>query len=86
MLWRDKVMLSADVYDFTYGSWPVMDGTPNVEVTARLYPWRHVYLEGGMDNVILGARYGYATGFAGGGFTFDDDDLKYVLAALPVGP
>ncbi len=86
LLWRDRIQLSADVYDFTYGSWPVMNGIPNVELTARLYPWRHVYLEGGMDNVVLGARYGYVTGFAGGGFTFDDDDLKYVLAALPISP
>ncbi len=86
LLWRDRVQLSADVYDFTYGSWPKMNGYPNVQVTARVYPWRHLYLEGGLDNVALGARYGYVTGFAGGGFTFDDDDLKYVLAALPISP
>ncbi|MDP2313244.1 MAG: MlaD family protein [Pseudomonadota bacterium] len=86
LLWRDRVQLSADVYDFTYGSWPVMNGIPNVQLTARVYPWRHLYFEGGLDNVVLGARYGYVTGFAGGGFTFDDDDLKYVLAALPISP
>ncbi|MDP2305558.1 MAG: MlaD family protein [Pseudomonadota bacterium] len=86
LLWRDRVQLSADVYDFTYGSWPVMNGIPNVQLTARVYPWRHLYFEGGLDNVVLGARYGYMTGFAGGGFTFDDDDLKFVLAALPVSP
>lgn len=86
LLWEDRVQLSTDVYDFTNGSWPVMNGMPNVQVTARVYPWRHFYLEGGLDNILLGARYGYVTGFAGGGFTFDDDDLKYVLAALPVSP
>lgn len=86
LLWRDRIQLTADVYDFTYGSWPVMDGTPNVQLTARVHPWRHVYIEGGLDNVILGARYGYVTGFAGGGFTFNDDDLKFVLGALPVSP
>lgn len=86
LLWRDRIQLSADVYDFTYGSWPVMDYTPNVQVAARLHPWRHVYLEAGLDNVVLGARYGYVTGFAGGGFRFDDDDIKFVLAALPISP
>ncbi|MFZ5477470.1 MAG: MlaD family protein [Myxococcota bacterium] len=85
---RDRAQISADVYDFTYGAWPNMDasGIPNVQLTARAFPFRHVYVEGGLDNVALGARYGYVTGFAGGGFTFDDQDLKYVLAALPISP
>jgi phospholipid/cholesterol/gamma-HCH transport system substrate-binding protein len=86
LLWRDRVQLSADVYDFTYAAWPVASAVPNVQLTARFHPWRNVYLEGGMDNVVNGARYGYATGFVGGGFSFNDDDLKFVLAALPVGP
>ncbi len=86
LLWRDRVQLSADVYDFTYAAWPVMSAVPNVQLTARVYPWRHVYLEGGLDNVANGARFGYVTGFAGGGFSFDDDDLKFVLGALPIRP
>jgi phospholipid/cholesterol/gamma-HCH transport system substrate-binding protein len=86
MLFHDKVMLSADVYDFTYGSWPVMNGIPNVQLTARAYPLSYLYVEGGLDNVALGARYGFVTGFVGGGFRFNDDDLKFVLAALPFSP
>jgi phospholipid/cholesterol/gamma-HCH transport system substrate-binding protein len=86
LFFRDRAQLSADVFDFTYAAWPNMDasGIPNLQLTARAYPFKNVYLEGGMDNVVLGARYGYVTGFAGGGFTFDDQDLKYVLAALPL--
>ncbi len=86
MLFRDRVILSADVYDFTYGSWPVMDGTPQVQLTARSYPLPYLYLEGGFDNVALGARYGFVTGFAGGGFRFTDNDLKFILSALPFSP
>jgi phospholipid/cholesterol/gamma-HCH transport system substrate-binding protein len=86
MLFHDKIMLSADVYDFTYGSWPAMNGMPNVQLTARAYPLQYLYLEGGLDNVALGARYGFVTGFVGGGFRFNDDDLKFVLAALPFSP
>lgn len=86
MLFHDRLMLSADVYDFTYGSWPVMNGTPNLELTARAYPVPWLYVEGGLDNVLLGAQYGYATGYVGGGFRFDDDDLKFVLSALPFTP
>ncbi len=86
MLFDDRVALSADVYDFLYGSWPIMDGTPNVQLTLRATPFRNVYVEGGLDNVALGLRHGYVTGFVGGGFTFNDEDLKFVLAALPVSP
>ena len=86
LLFHDRLMLSADVYDFTYGSWPVMDGTPEVQLTARAYPLKYMYLEGGLDNVALGARYGFVTGFVGGGFRFTDNDLKFVLAALPFSP
>jgi hypothetical protein len=31
----------------------------------------------------MGAKYGYVTGFAGGGFYFDDRDVKYILALVP---
>jgi len=86
MLFHDRLQLTADLYDFTYGSWPVMDGTPELQLYARAYPWKHVYVEGGLDNAILGAKYGFVTGFAGGGFSFTDDDLKFVLAALPISP
>lgn len=86
LLFHDRLVLSADVYDFTYGSWPVMDGTPQVQLGARAYPLKYLYLEGGLDNVALGARYGFVTGFVGGGFRFTDNDLKFVLAALPFSP
>lgn len=85
-LFNDHFLVSADLFDFTYGSYPLLDGTPNLQVTARALPWRHLYVEGGLDNVILGAEHGYVTGFIGGGFYFDDKDVKYVMAALPVKP
>lgn len=86
LLFKDKLMLSGDLYDFTYGSWPLMNGTPDLQLTARAYPLKYLYLEGGVDNVILGAEYGYVTGFVGGGFRFTDNDLKFVMAALPFSP
>jgi len=81
---RDRVTLSADVYDWEFGSWPVLDGTPNLTLGARVNPWRHVYLGGGLDNVIFDARNGYATGYLGFGFWFTDSDLKWVMSALPL--
>ena len=84
LLARDRIMLSADLYHFEFGSWPALDGTPNLSLNTRVSPHRHLYLEGGLYNVILGARYGFTTGYLGGGFTFTDQDLKWVLATLPL--
>ncbi len=86
MFFKDKLMVSSDLYDFTYGSWPALNGTPDLQLTARAYPTKWLYVEGGLDNVILGAEYGYATGFVGGGFRFTDNDLKFILAAVPIKP
>jgi len=43
-----------------------------------------VYVEAGMEQIILGAKYGYATGFVGAGFSFNDDDIKLLFATLPL--
>lgn len=84
LLAGDRVQLSTDVYDFTYGSWPLAEFIPNVQVYGRVKPVRSLYLEAGLDNVVFGARHGMVTGFFGGGFTFNDEDLKYVLASVPL--
>ncbi len=84
LMWRDRLVLSVDVYDFTYGSWPAMDGSPNLTVGLRAEPVRHLYLEGGAYNVVFGARHGFTTAYAGGGFSFTDDDFKWVVSALPL--
>ncbi len=82
----DKFMLGVDLFDFAYGSYPVLDGTPNLQLNARWMPWRHLYFEAGLDSVIMGANHGYFAGYAGGGFYFDDRDVKLILAALPLKP
>jgi phospholipid/cholesterol/gamma-HCH transport system substrate-binding protein len=80
---EDKLLLSADLYDAQFASWPILDSTPNVSFSARLEPIEHLWLQAGFENVIFGARYGFVTGYIGAGFHFYDDDLKWVLAALP---
>jgi hypothetical protein len=52
----------------------------------RWLPWRHLYFEGGLDSILMGAQHGYVSGYAGGGFYFDDRDVKLILAALPLKP
>ncbi|GEM_PF-1828979 len=82
-LFDDRLMLSADLYDAKFGSWPVLDNSPNISFGARLEPIEHLWIQAGLENVYFGARYGFVTGYIGGGFHFYDDDLKWVLAALP---
>lgn len=84
MLARERVVLNADLYDFEFGSWPVLDSTPNLSLGMRLHPWSRVYASAGWENAIFGLRHGYVTGFIGLGFSFDDDDIKWVLSALPL--
>ncbi len=85
-LLRDRLMLNADAFDFAFGSYPALEasGIPNLRLGARLEPVRHVWLEVGAEQVLLGARYGYATGYGGVGFHFSDDDIKLLFATLPL--
>ncbi len=84
---RDRLQLNADVFDFTFGPYPVIadSGLPNVRLGARGEPWDHIWVELGTEQVLLGARYGYMTGYIGGGFHFTDDDIKLLFATLPLG-
>ncbi len=81
----DKLRLAVDVFDFEFGSYPVLAarGIPNSRVGLRYEPWRGVHIEAGAEQVILGARYGYFTGYLGVGFSFFDDGVKLLMATVP---
>lgn len=83
----DRLKLSADVFDFTFGSYPAIEasGTPNIRLAARVEPVPRLFVEAGLEQVALGIRYGYVTGYGAVGFRFNDDDIKLLLALLPVG-
>lgn len=85
-LLRDRLMLNADAFDFAFGSYPALgaSGIPNLRLGARAEPVRHVWVEVGSEQVLLGARYGYFTGYGGLGFHFTDDDIKLLFATLPL--
>lgn len=85
-LLNDRLMLNADAFDFAFGSFPAIAaaGLPNLRLGARAEPWKHVWLEVGSEQVLLGARYGYVTGYGGLGFHFTDDDIKLLFATLPL--
>jgi len=84
---RDRLTFQLDVFDFFFGSYPALQsrGIPNVRLGARFEPMRNFYIEAGAEQIILGAKHGFFTGYLGVGFTFTDDDLRWVLSSVPVG-
>jgi phospholipid/cholesterol/gamma-HCH transport system substrate-binding protein len=84
---NDRLTVSGDAFDFAFGSYPALEaaGTPNLRLALRAEPIDRIWLEAGAEQLLLGARYGYATGFIGAGFHFTDDDVKLLFATLPLG-
>lgn len=86
---RDRFQLHADVFDWTYGGYPAVNDPDLLGFNTRLFvryePRRGMFFEAGTENIMPGIRYGYVTGFAGAGFHFNDNDIKILLAALPIG-
>lgn len=88
-LGRDLVRLDADLFDFDLGAYPAVGdgqarGTPNLRVGFHVEPIPHVYFQGGAEQILLGAKYGYVSGYVGTGFYFDDDAIKLLFATLPM--
>lgn len=83
---KDRFSVSLDVFDFFYGSYPAIQdrGIPNTRLLARYEPVPNLYFEAGAEQIILGAKHGFFTGFLGVGFHFNDDDLRWLLGSLPL--
>ncbi len=85
-LFEDRVELAADVFDFDLSSYPATDTAyPNMRLHVRWEPIDRVYIDAGSEQLFLGLAYGFQTGFVGAGFHFDDDDVRWLLATLPLG-
>jgi phospholipid/cholesterol/gamma-HCH transport system substrate-binding protein len=84
---KDKLEINGDVFKFGYGAYPDMDslGIPNGRFGARYEPFKNLYVEAGVEQPFLGIKRGFFTGYIGGGFYFQDDDIKLLLATLPLG-
>lgn len=82
----DRLEFQGDIFDFDLGSYPAIDarGLPNARMLARYRPLPNLYAELGAEQPFLGARYSYYTGFFGFGFHFNDDDIKLLMATLPL--
>ncbi|MFT6144855.1 MAG: phospholipid/cholesterol/gamma-HCH transport system substrate-binding protein [Myxococcota bacterium] len=84
---KDRVQIQADVFDFDLGAFPALAsrGTPNNRFLVRWEPISKIYAEVGTEQVLLQAQYGYVNAFGGVGFHFNDNDIKLLLATLPLG-
>ncbi|TVQ90056.1 MAG: MCE family protein [Deltaproteobacteria bacterium] len=86
---QDRLQFHADLFDWTYGGYPAINDPDllgfNTRFLVRYEPRRGLFFEAGTENIVPGLRYGYFTGFAGAGFHFNDNDIKLLLAALPIG-
>ncbi|MCB9680928.1 MAG: MCE family protein [Alphaproteobacteria bacterium] len=84
---RDRLQIGADVFAFAFGSFPAVEeaGIPNTRVFVRYEPWRNVFFEAGAEQILLGAKNGFFTGFLGVGFYFRDNNLRGALTAVPLG-
>jgi phospholipid/cholesterol/gamma-HCH transport system substrate-binding protein len=75
---NDKLKFSMDAWDF--GEDEAGADSPHVRLGADLFVFKALFLSAGVDNVLNDERRTY---FVGGGVTFEDEDLKYVLGAVP---
>ena len=85
-LFDDKFRVSADAFQFyreregEYGA--DIDENPRLKVQARYDVFNHVYVVGGVDDMI--SNYDRRAYFVGAGFEFNDDDLKWLGGSLPI--
>jgi phospholipid/cholesterol/gamma-HCH transport system substrate-binding protein len=84
---KDKLQFSADLFSFMFGSYPAVSesGVPNLRAFVRYAPWKNVFFEAGAEQIVLGAKNGFFTGYVGVGFTFADPNLRGVLLTAPLG-
>ena len=68
--------LSLDFWDFS--SDDPLTKNVHAKATARLRFLTYLYVQGGYDNPF---NRQLDTAFVGGGLTFDDDDLKYLIGS-----
>jgi phospholipid/cholesterol/gamma-HCH transport system substrate-binding protein len=75
----DRVKFSIDAWNFN--SKEPNNLNTHMKATATWHITKLLFVNGGYDNFLNSSR---ATGFAGVGLRFDDDDMKYLMGSVPV--
>jgi phospholipid/cholesterol/gamma-HCH transport system substrate-binding protein len=74
-LWKDDLKLTFEAYDFR------VDERPHLRAAVDYSFWKYFFVTAGVDNFL--ADGDSSQFFAGGGITFYDDDLKFLLTNAP---
>lgn len=79
--YKDRGRITTDIWDLFNGE----EGAENPHVRAGVdyFIFRHIFLSAGMDNIMNRKWRG---GYVGIGLEFEDEDLKYILGAVPTIP
>ncbi len=78
---KDRLKVSADIWDF--GNDEEYAKNPHLKVGLDYNIYKGLFLSTGIDN-ILNSRYRGV--YFGGGVTFEDEDIKYILGTMPKVP
>lgn len=75
----DRIKFSVDSWN--YGSKEPDNNRAHVKATATVGLGKTLFMNAGYDNILNSRR---ASGFAGLGLRFDDNDLKYLMGSVPI--
>jgi phospholipid/cholesterol/gamma-HCH transport system substrate-binding protein len=75
----DRVKFSLDAWNFN--SKEPNNLNTHMKATATWQITKLLFVNGGYDNFLNSSR---ASGFAGVGLRFDDDDMKYLMGSVPI--
>ncbi len=74
-LFKNRLKLTFEAFDFN------KKGNAHLKASATMYLGKYFFLTGGWDD--FASRNGTSSSFVGGGFQFEDEDLKYLLSSAP---
>lgn len=77
-LWDDKIKVSFDAWDF--GENEFQADNPHLRLGADYFIFKHLFLTGGIDNILNDENRG---AYIGTGIRFEDEDFKYLFGTVP---
>ncbi|MFQ5328482.1 MAG: MlaD family protein [Thermodesulfobacteriota bacterium] len=75
-LWDDKITFTFDAFDFD------QTRNPHLKAGLRYSIAKFFFLSGGYDDFV--SKVNLESYYVGGGFTLEDDDIKYILGSVPI--
>ncbi|MEK7698682.1 MAG: MCE family protein, partial [Nitrospirota bacterium] len=75
---NDKAKVSFNAWDF--GAEEARAEKAHVKVGFDYRIFKHIFISGGIDNLLNGSRRGI---YVGGGLEFEDEDFKYIFGVAP---